>query len=369
MRLKSLSFINHQTGWHVENVQFGTLTLLVGASGVGKTQILKSLSAMAQIADGRSLNGREWTVEFEEAGINYIWTGQFGVSQNKQEAFIFEDPEFPLVAERLTTNEGFEIFSRTETELRYHNEPTVKLDPSKSAVELLKEEQDVSPVKRAFKKMSWLDMEEGSVLSYRPGLLTDKDSNLSLKEIKSLKFRTPIDRLFLIQKNDINVFNEIKEAFIDIFPLVKDIDFDLEHFLRDDFVPVLKIKEKGVDSWIKLPNISSGMCRTLSQIVTLKLADNGDIILIDEFENGLGINCIDSLADMALEPDVNIQIIMTSHHPYIINSIPYQDWRIVSRIGSEVKVHTASELKIGEHSRHDAFMQLIQTSEYQTGQS
>lgn len=369
MRLKNFSFINHKTGWRVENVQFGNLTLLVGASGVGKTQILKSLSALARIADGKSLNGREWIVEFEEAGINYIWSGRFEVLQNRQDDFLFDDPEFSIIEERLTTSEGLEIFSRSETELRYHNAPTVKLDPSKSAVELLKEEQDVAPVKRALKKMSWLDMEEGSKICFRPGLLTNNDSELSLNEIKSLKFRTPIDRLFLIQKNNITVFNEIKEAFIDIFPLVEDVDFDLEHFLREEFVPLLKIKEKGVNSWIKLPDISSGMCRTLSQIVTLTLADDGDIILIDEFENGLGINCIDSLADMALEPEVNVQIIMTSHHPYIINSIPYQDWRIVSRIGSEVRVHTASELKIGEHSRHDAFMQLIQTSAYRTGQS
>ena len=111
------------------------------------------------------------------------------------------------------------------------------------------------------------------------------------------------------------------------------------------------------------------MYRTLSQIVTLTLADDGDVILIDEFENGLGINCIDNLADMALEPDANIQIIMTSHHPYIINAIPFNDWRIVSRTGSNVSVNTAKDLNLGTHSKHDAFMQLIQTSAYKTGQS
>ncbi|WP_295728777.1 AAA family ATPase [uncultured Muribaculum sp.] len=368
MKLKKFSFANHKTGWHVKDVRFGALTLLVGASGVGKTQILKSLSALCRIAEGNSLDGREWAVEFEESGINYIWTGRFEASQNLQEVFFSDEPEFSILEERLATDDGTEIFSRNETELRYHDTPTVKLDPSKSAVELLKEEPDVAPVKRAFKKMSWLDMGEGSRISFRPGLWTNNDAELTLKEIKGLKFRTPIERLFLIQKNDANVFSEIKRAFIEIFPLVEDLDFDLEHFFKKEFVPVLKIKEKGVDSWIKLPDISSGMCRTLSQIVTLTLADDGDIILIDEFENGLGINCIDSLADMALEPEVNVQIIMTSHHPYIINSIPYRDWRIVSRIGGELRVHTASEMKIGEHSRHDAFMQLIQTSAYRTGQ-
>lgn len=243
------------------------------------------------------------------------------------------------------------------------------MDTSKSAIELLKEEQDIAPVKRAFKKISWLDMGAGGRIEFSPGLFPNNETKLSLNEIKNLKYRNPIDRLFLIQKHNNIVFNEIKEEFTDIFPLVEDVDFDLEHLFKEEYVPLLKIKEKGINSWIKLPDISSGMCRTLSQIVTLTLADDGDVILIDEFENGLGINCIDNLADMALESESNVQIIMTSHHPYIINSIPYRDWRIVSRIGSEVRVQTASELKIGEFSKHDAFMQLIQTSAYKTGQS
>lgn len=37
MRLKKLYFKNHKTGWCLEDVKFGSLTLLVGASGVGKT--------------------------------------------------------------------------------------------------------------------------------------------------------------------------------------------------------------------------------------------------------------------------------------------------------------------------------------------
>lgn len=369
MKLKKLSFTNHLTGWNVKDIQFGALTLLVGASGVGKTQILRSIKSLSMIASGRSMCGREWNVEFEENGIDYIWSGRFQLLENRDSEPLFDRPDFVIAEESLTTTAGHMIFSRDTDELLYNGTPTVRLDPTVSAIELLKEEPDVAPVRRAFSKIIWLDMGEGNQLRIRPGMMNGYETRLTLKEIKGLKNRTPIDRLFLIQKNDRDTFESIKEEFIDIFPLVENIDFELEHFYNDKFVPLLKIKEHNVNSWIKLPDISSGMCRTLCQIVTLKLADDGDIILIDEFENGLGINCIDSLADMAMEPDVNVQIVMTSHHPYIINSIPFRDWRVVSRKGSDVSVNTAADLNIGEHSRHDAFMQLIQTSAYRTGES
>ena len=145
------------------------------------------------------------------------------------------------------------------------------------------------------------------------------------------------------------------------------IDFALVQANNDTVFPVLRIKEKNVASWIEQTEISSGMMRTLIQIITLVLANDGDVIMIDEFENGLGVNCINELADLIMEPEADIQVVMTSHHPYIINAIPVKDWKILTRNGSDVHVQTAEELHIGEHSKHEAFMQLLQTPEYRTG--
>lgn len=38
-----------------------------------------------------------------------------------------------------------------------------------------------------------------------------------------------------------------------------------------------------------------------------------------EFENGLGVNCIDVLAEILLSERKDLQFIITSHHPKIIN--------------------------------------------------
>lgn len=191
-----------------------------------------------------------------------------------------------------------------------------------------------------------------------------------IKDVKTVhdsRVLTPIEKLFILRKNELGLFDSIKDQFKEIFPLVEDIDFSSERFFDGSFYPVLKIKEKGVDSWILQHEVSSGMFRTLSQITILSLAQDGDVILIDEFENGLGVNCIDKLAEQILDPENDIQLIFTSHHPYIINNIPFKTWKIVTRNASDVRVLNAADLNIGEHSRHEAFLQLVQTKEFQTG--
>lgn len=129
---------------------------------------------------------------------------------------------------------------------------------------------------------------------------------------------------------------------------------------------IIQIKEKGVEKWISQSDISSGMLRSLMQISEIYLCPEGSVLLMDEFENSLGVNCIDELTNDILSVDRNIQFILTSHHPYIINNIPYQNWKIVTRKGGKVMVKSATDYRIGE-SKHDYFMQLLQLDEFTNG--
>ncbi|MGK7938886.1 MAG: AAA family ATPase, partial [Crocosphaera sp.] len=85
------------------------------------------------------------------------------------------------------------------------------------------------------------------------------------------------------------------------------------------------------------------------------------LILIDEFENSLGVNCIDSVTDLICD-NRNLQFIITSHHPYIINNISPGYWKIVTRKGGEVNVKTAEDFHIPS-SREKAFLKLINVLE------
>jgi Fe-S cluster assembly ATPase SufC len=105
------------------------------------------------------------------------------------------------------------------------------------------------------------------------------------------------------------------------------------------------------------------------QLCDLYLCPDGAVFLIDEFENSLGINCIGDIMQDILAQDRQLQFIVTSHHPYIINNIPPDYWKLITRNGGVVKTHSPADLGCDfTKSRHDTFMQLLQLDEFRTGQ-
>jgi energy-coupling factor transporter ATP-binding protein EcfA2 len=78
MRIISFEFDAGLGGWRLEKMSFNTdLTLLVGASGVGKTLILRSLTDLPKVAKGVSYPEMSWRFEFEsDEGHYYCWEGK-----------------------------------------------------------------------------------------------------------------------------------------------------------------------------------------------------------------------------------------------------------------------------------------------------
>ena len=131
-------------------------------------------------------------------------------------------------------------------------------------------------------------------------------------------------------------------------------------------MPILQFKEKGLDKWIYENRMSSGMIRTFIHISEMFLLSDGTLVLIDEFENSLGVNCIDILTEDLIFENNRLQFIVTSHHPYIINKIPYEHWKIVNRSGGKIKTFDAKDFNLGE-SKHERFMNLINLPQYKAG--
>ena len=130
--------------------------------------------------------------------------------------------------------------------------------------------------------------------------------------------------------------------------------------------PFIQIKESGIPNWIEERKLSSGMYRVLMHIAELYLCADGTIILIDEFENSLGINCIDDITNSIVTDRRDLQFIMTSHHPYIINNISLDNWKVITRKAGTVKNYNATQLNLGK-SKHKAFTQLINLDKYSEG--
>ena len=156
MKFKSISARNKRTGWNVENIQFNPmLTLLVGASGVGKTKVLNVIQTLTRIAKGESFNGLEWMVEFEQNGHDYVWEGEF---ENKEEygpmnIFANRSVENGLhIVREMVSDNGKVLVDRSSQSILYKNEELVKLDNTKSVVELLKGEPLINPIFVGFKQ-------------------------------------------------------------------------------------------------------------------------------------------------------------------------------------------------------------------------
>lgn len=378
MRISTLTYKDKALKWELQKADFETLTLLVGASGVGKTQILNSILKLKSIANGKTISGVYWSLNFETLnGSRYLWEGEF---ENKGDIeFDDEDDEDvkrnkPSILFENLTIDNKKIIERTKDAIYFNGSKTVKLPNQQSVLYLLKEEDLIKPAYEGFGKILFSDQTDSTREAYR---IRFSDTQKLLKSIKTVKqiqeSKEDIRiKLFLAYKNAPEVFQTIKERYIDIFPQVEDVKVEPLDFDESDIpvffkeYPFIQIKESGIDKWIKQQNISSGMFRSLIHISEIYLCSEGSVFLIDEFENSLGINCINELTNDILSSKRKTQFIITSHHPYIINNVEYTNWKLVTRTKGIVKTHKPEKFKIGK-SKHDAFMQLIQLEQYQTG--
>lgn len=373
MKIQKLEYRDREYDLHLEPVEFSpNITLLVGVSGAGKTQIIRSILSLKKIANGGSLNGVYWDITFlTKDNISYRWKGEFEnveglrIRINHSE----EKDNFKLISEYLYKDEQI-IIERDSEKIIFAGNRTPKLSPFQSIVELLNQEEDISPVQEEINKIIVTQPSKAFEGIWQiPISLLARYENCSVSDIQESNL--PIFmKLSLVYRYLPKTFNTIKDGFMEIFNNVEDIkiespfiDNEIPVALADIFkgANIVYLKEKGVSDWILQNKISSGMFKTLMYIGELYLSPEGSVILIDEFENSLGVNCIDSVTDLILE-NKTVQFIITSHHPYIIKNIGTKHWKIVTLQGNKIQVKEPEYLGISK-SRHQGFIDLINVLE------
>ena len=382
MRIQEIQFHDKDSDWQLASTEFfPDLTLLVGVSGVGKTRILRAVSALRDIAEGDDDEffwGASWETRFEAVdGSEYCWRGAFEERESSNDGNNVED-DFPVVwtssrktkprpkvLEEFLFKDGQPIVERDNGVIRLRGEPTPKLSPYESAVNILSEEDEVSSVHNAFKQVLSVDHSE-SPAHYTPvpgfeHLCTEFDT---LEKIRNCKFSTKT-KLGLVHENDLGTFNRIMGRFMDVFPQVQEVDIRRMEGLPFAILQI-RIKEQGVGKWIPEHRISSGMSRTLLHLSRMALLPDGMVVLIDEFENSLGVNCLDFVTNDLVDESNRFQFIITSHHPYIINNIDTRHWKLVVRAGSVVSTRNSTDFGL-EQSRHEGFIKLMNLPQYQEG--
>jgi len=380
MKIISLRVKNNFLGWDFNEIKFSSnLILLVGISGAGKTQILRAIIDLRHIANGKAINGFEWEIIFSTVdGTEFVWEGSFATVEKDQLSFDdFEkesqdEKEKPsLIYEKLSSKN--EVLSeRNQEEIKFRNSPMPKLSSHQSIIYIFKEEPII---KKAFDALNKIEYRDHTRHGGFPLRIQEKSLHSLKSKYKTLENIVNSDedirtKLYLTYENNLDIFDKIRSTFIEIFPQVENIKIEpleTDDVLKkiSDNVPVIYIKQKAVHKWIREDRMSSGMLRTIIHISEIFLANEGSVILIDEFENSLGINCIDILTDDLIHENKTLQFIATSHHPYIINNIPYEYWKIVTRQGGHISICNASDYHLGK-SKQDAFIQLTRILEQQS---
>jgi predicted ATPase len=369
MKILRLEYEEQTTGWKLNPVTWGNLTLLVGVSGVGKTKIVNVINNLREIAMGGSLNGVKWSIEFEVApGKNYLWKGHFDRVEGQENVNAFrkrlgldrvdssKNRKYKILAETLELA-GEKIAERKADQIVWKNQSVPKLSDEISLLEIFKEEEDVAVARDGFIKvldshrdLQSLGLVEDDLLDILVALATDENEEWSVVKDSNVSI---FIKMAAAQSKNATLFSEIKRRFIDIFPQVEDLRIVLSSV---DFLKTvsnktftffdIQIKEQGNDHW--LWPVSAGMAKALYYLGCLSLCPAGTVLLIDEFENSLGVNCIDVLTEEVLDERDDMQFIITSHHPYIINNISPEYWKIVTRHGGVVEVRDAAAGAIGE---------------------
>ncbi|GAL93419.1 AAA family ATPase [Microcystis aeruginosa] len=385
MKLLRLSYQDLASGLSIDSCDFfSDLNLLVGISGAGKTSILKAISNLKRITNGASVNGVKWDVEFlTNDHVRYHWLGEFegkkarSPIKNDKDEVNSNDGENKVSIIRETLLKDQEVLiERNQEVIEFKHSKTPKLPSYLSCIELFNQEEDVFPVRQEFNKMIFNSLKFNSSYSAVDKILENDEyaEYNSLSELQSSQLRIS-DKLLITYQKYPDTFEIIKRKFLDIFPQVEDLKIEFLEPLKlgDLFVsstpmvlfeepPRIQIKEKNSHVWILDPNISSGMIKSLMFLATIELSAAGSVILIDEFENSLGVNCLDTLTEDLLFNYRDLQFIITSHHPYIINNISPAYWKIVTRKGGVIKVNNAVDFHISK-TRQKAFIDLINVLE------
>lgn len=367
MKIKWIEFKNLKTGLEIERIEFhNDTTLLVGLSGVGKSQILDAIEYSLKLAVDKDIRLKPYEVNMciLVDKDEYEWSYKID-KLNDESISIFDKEKYYFSFEKLQCN-GKIMFERNESDFKVVGYSKI-LTPKRGESLLLQYSEDDQFTKliSEINKLYTVDLEPIIMGVIGAESFTELKAKVSIimkkigpKEFSKFSQLPAVIKLYIAKEYYHDIYNKILESVQDLFNEIEDIDV-VEDKEYEAYVVAIKVYGKTILQY----DISNGMLKTIYYMVELFTMTGNSIVLIDEFENGLGVNCIDSLTDMLLEERDDLQFIITTHHPKIINRIPVNKWKIIERDKCTVKNINSKEYNIGR-SQHDSYFSLINRWEY-----
>ncbi len=384
MPISKFSFEDTLRGWKLNEVAFDDFNLLVGNSGVGKTRILRAVRKVvdAGTTGTDDLVDCRWMMEVNDEGHHYRWIAETEGSLMSYLASNKPNQKLEIIRETIWLEDRI-IVERAGASFNFEGKSLPRLKTTESAISLLRDEDSLSPLYRSLSRVifseafAWSSAVESGLLPFRfERELVDRirEKYPTLRELREAKGVHFLIKAYILQEDHPEEFGRVREAYAEIFPTVLDVKLaeheellvtdDEEGSLESREWLSLGVSEKGVGRWVVDDQISGGMLRTLVHLFEIALAAPGTVIIVDEFENSMGVNCLPQMTDHFLRHS-DLQFILTSHHPYVINNVPWRYWKLVTREGSEVTVKDATSIPaLDSASSLEKFTQLLNLEEY-----
>ena len=364
--MKIINYEYRAENWHFNKVNFGAINLIVGDLGSGKTRLLNTIFNLGvNVANGTLGGISEWIITMSVGEHIYNW----------EISTIQKNEKTEIGAERLLLDEN-PIIERSEDVFVFNGATLPKLSKSEMSIFTLREEEVIKPIYDGFSKILRRRF-FADELEKNSGLFVLSNSNIKkLSDDKSLHelYKSNLGvsaKLFILRDYFPEIYEKILAYYLEAFEFIDEVAIkDASEFEMGipGFVPIFSIKEKSVDTWLRLNDLSSGMQKALLILTDVLSLPNGSIYLIDEYENSLGIGPINLLPSILFSEDLDLQVLVTSHHPYIISKFPVSNWYIAHRKGSNVSFAYGDDLvKKYSVSNQENYLQLLNDPIYNEG--
>lgn len=336
------------------------VNVLVGINGSGKSNFIRALELLYEGVSGKGV----------EEIFQRKWSGFEGVKNltpnlDEKIKLSFEFPQIILADSKLEITKSWtkldytqyeiEIFPEGKTNYSLKEIITLQSPKSKHTLQYLDSEKQTiigKTNKNPFQKLIYnAEKLKNTELITRQlfdpdrfnflFLLQDAIKSISLYANFNTTFNSPIRNLnsyqsetklrsdgsnlvSLLQKiknNHTLEFEKIEEAFTQINPHFKSIDFD---YLGSKFQ--LVIREKNLSKTITAEHISDGTLRFLLLLSILYNPERGNLVCLDEPETGLHPDMIRTIAKaIKYAAGQGTQIILATHSPQLLNHFEVDD--------------------------------------------
>jgi len=189
---------------------------------------------------------------------------------------------------------GEEVARRDSDNIFLDGKATPKLSAKESLIHILKNEPSITKAYAGLDSILFVDHSENhprQTFSFGRNFESFKRKYKTIESIREQDMTTHL-KLALAYENCREVFDEIAVQFQQAFPYVEEVGVQLVEMGPFGMSPQLYLRGRRVEQQIPEEKISSGMHRTLMHLSRMALWPDGTVVLIDEFENSFGVNCI-----------------------------------------------------------------------------